>query len=99
MEEKKMFAFCLIGRNPEFGDEPVVRFGTDRKKVLDEMIPFFERDGGMLCELEEFDVDPSFLDSECFVETKDGVPWKLYHKEWESEEDLPENFFFAEFIG
>lgn len=95
MKEKKMFAFCLLGRNPEGSRDPVVRFGTDRKEVLERMMPFYERDGGMLCELEEFDMDPCFREGFCYVEMKNGIPWKLIHKGI----DEPENCFWAIFIN
>ena len=94
--EEKMFALCLFGRDSE---DPVVRFGSDRLSVFERMYPFFERDGGELYEIYEFDVDPSFRDAECIVELKNGKPWKLIHKEWNDESELPENFWFARFIG
>ena len=90
--KEKMFAFCLVGKNPEH--DPVVRFGYNREEILERMMPFFERDGGMLCELKEFDVDLDFLENFCYVELKNGIPWKLIHKGI----DEPENAFFAIFV-
>lgn len=94
-EKEEMFAFCLIGRTSE---DPVVRFGFNRLNLLERMYPFFERDGGALYEIYEFDVDPSFRDAECIVELKNGKPWKLIHKKWNDESELPEDYFFTYFI-
>lgn len=95
MEERKMFALCLLGRNPEGCEDPVVRFGFDRKDVFEASYPFFVRDGGILCEITNFDVDTSFTSPECVVEMKNGVPYKLIYRDLEDESEFPENFIFA----